>query len=430
MKMKAALRRGTLGALVFLALMTAGCVGGLPDASWGQVAMIGSPAKIMLAFGDRVVMIDPLNGAVVNQNESRALTVAVASEAASAAPEATAEPAAQAEAELTPEAGTPAPEPTVAANEQGVIPPWEIRSVDNTHLNFYVAPIVYDSQTLIATAYQGQISEVRLATGTRLSTRLIDGHVVDMPLVDGNRMYVPISEGNLEAYSRRSTGSWERIWIFETSRGVWARPLLVDGVLYVTSLDHNLYALNADTGELLWTLDLGGAVTSTPVLHQGALYVGSFARKIFQVSPDGRILNEFVTTDWIWDSPSIVDGVLYAADASGYVYALRVDSDGFRPVWEPRQVATRAIRATPLVAGDRLIVGSRDHFVYWLDAASGEEILKREVRGEVLADLILLEPGESLRIPEPLVLVSTMAHDQMLVAYTLNDGIARWSYGR
>lgn len=425
MKKRFSQRQILFGALAFLALFAAGCVGGLPDASWGQVTTIGSPAKILLAFGDRVVMIDPLNGAAVNQNDSRTLTVILDEESqGEAEPEATAEPMAEAATQEV------LPEPTVSANEQGVIPPWEVRSVDNTPLNFYVAPVVYDPDTLIVTAYQGQVSEVRLATGTRLSTRIVNGQVVDSPLIVGDRMYVPLSAGNLEAYGRRSTGSWERIWIFETNQGMWSQPLLVDDVLYVASLNHNLYALNAETGEELWSLDLEGAVPSTPVFHNGSLYIGSFARKIFEISLDGQITQEFVTNDWIWDSPAIVDGVLYAGDASGFVYALRIDDGAFAPLWEPRQAATRAIRATPLVVGDRIIVGSRDRFVYWLDANSGEEILKREVRGEVLADLVLLEPSDSLRIPEPLVLVSTMAHDQMLVAYTLNDGIARWSYGR
>ena len=62
----------------------------------------------------------------------------------------------------------------------------------------------------------------------------------------------------------------------------------------------------------------------------------------------------------------------------------------------------------------------------------------REIRGKIgwdamLADLraaVKVLQGERLRIGEPLVLVSTMAPDQLLTAFTLNEGISRWSYGR
>lgn len=35
------------------------------------------------------------------------------------------------------------------------------------------------------------------------------------------------------------------LWAFETTSGIWSKPLLHNGVLYITSMDHNLYAIDS-----------------------------------------------------------------------------------------------------------------------------------------------------------------------------------------
>jgi eukaryotic-like serine/threonine-protein kinase len=165
------------------------------------------------------------------------------------------------------------------------------------------------------------------------------------------------------------------------------------------------------------------------VLYEGNLYVGSFDSKVFQISLDGDILAEFPTSDWVWGSPAIVDGVLYVGDSAGWVYALNITDGGFDQLWA-RQVATRTIRATPLIAGETLVVASRDSRVYWVDRMNGSEQFNRQMGGEVLANMLLVEPSEMVNIGEPLVLVSTIVNQEALVAFTLEGGERRWVYTR
>lgn len=414
-------RVAATAALLLLALVIGACTT-IPETSWGSVTVVGDPAKLLLAFNDRIVMIDPLNGTPLNFDQAR--DVAIAAVAATAEPDAEATPAPETEAE-------PAAAPTLAVNAQGQIAPWEIRPQINTPLHFYTPPLILNDDTLLVAAYENRLFEVRPQTGTTLSTTTLPGHVIGRMLLTDTLLYVPLNEGDLLALRRLSNGSWEEVWRYETDHGIYAQPLLIDGVLYLATLDHFMVALDPATGTEIWRLELNGALASTPLLYNNDLYIGSFGRSIYRLSLDGEVLAEYTTRDWVWGTPTVYDGVLYAADLGGFVYALNI-SDGttFAPVWEPRQVAGRGIRATPLVTEDRIVVASRDRNVYWLERSTGTEILRREVRGEVLADLLLLEPSEQLRIGEPLVLVSTMAREQMLTAFTLNEGISRWSYGR
>lgn len=81
---------------------------------------------------------------------------------------------------------------------------------------------------------------------------------------------------------------------------------------------------------------------------------------------------------------------------------------------------------TPLVTDDTIVVGSRDHFVYWISRETGEETFKRETRGEVLSNILLIEPNDTFQ--EPMIFVSTTAHEEQLVAFTLDQGERRWVY--
>lgn len=379
-----------LAVLLFVSVFAAGCVGGPLDATWAQLSLIGSPQQIVFPFSDRIVLIDPLDGSPAELRDANG---------------------------------------DIRLDEQGNPRIWQVAANSGAPIHFYSEPVLLNADTLLAAAYDRKIFEVDFPAARILNPNGIDlpGHVVAAPLLTDDLIYVPLSEGDLVALDREN---YAPVWILDTGQGVWATPVLVDDTLYVTSLDHHLYALDPVTGAERWKLNLQGAIAAAPVYVDGFLYVGSFARKVFKVNESGQIVAEYPTQEWVWGPPAVVNGVVYAADLGGYVYALRDNGDAFVPLWEPRQVAQRAIRATPLVAGDSIVVGSRDHFVYWLSRETGEENFRREMRGEVLSNPLLLEPSETLNVPEPMVVISTMAREELLVGFTMDNGERRWVYGR
>jgi outer membrane protein assembly factor BamB len=83
-----------------------------------------------------------------------------------------------------------------------------------------------------------------------------------------NGRHVPADLVALDA----ATGA-ER-WRFRAGGGVGS-PALVDGVVFVGSGDHRLYALDAATGELLWALELDDDVGMAPAVVGGTVYVGT-----------------------------------------------------------------------------------------------------------------------------------------------------------
>jgi len=108
-----------------------------------------------------------------------------------------------------------------------------------------------------------------------------------------------------------------------------ATPLLLDGVLYVGSSDGGLYALAAATGKTLWRYDAGAPIYSGIGLH-------------------GRDTLMFGT----------MDGSVVLLDRRTRKETLRVRTGG-------------GVVTTPVVAGDKLIVGSRDYLLYGINLADG-----------------------------------------------------------
>lgn len=388
-------RRAALALLAVVGALAA-CVPLPADSNWGHLSILEYPGSenvpmgvVALPFNDRLTLIDPVDGLPVELRDS---------------------------------------DGNIRPDEQGNPRTWTMTTGGRCIPDcIYTEPLMLDTETLLVPGYNRRLLEVDLLAARLASIegRPVDGHIVGTPILTDEMVYVPFSERDLVALRRED---FSVAWRFDTERGIWAEPLLVEGLLIVPSMDHNLYALDALTGVEAWRLDLDGAVGSTPLLHEGELYVGSFGGSMFRIALNGEIVATFEGgREWIWGTPSIADGVLYTADTNGYVYALAIEPDGFRELWS-RQVATRAVRATPLVYADTLIVAARDRNVYWLRRETGEEIFRREMRGEVLADMLLIEPSETIAVPEALVLVSTMAREEGLVAFTLDDGERRWAY--
>src|SRR5215471_512144 len=64
-------------------------------------------------------------------------------------------------------------------------------------------------------------------------------------------------------------------WHYPTSGPVYSSPAVVNGVVYIGSYDHNVYALRAATGAKLWSHRTAGAIMSSPAVARGVVYVGS-----------------------------------------------------------------------------------------------------------------------------------------------------------
>jgi outer membrane protein assembly factor BamB len=249
--------------------------------------------------------------------------------------------------------------------------------------------------------------------GITLST---DDRVMDRLVIAGDTTYFGLNSGMVYAVDTKA-GSVK--WTFQAQQAVWAAPLVDDtnNVVYVGSLDHNLYALTRTTGALLWKKDLGAAVASQPAQVGDVLYVGTFGDQVFALNAkDGSKKWSVIASNWVWGTPVIRDSMMYFADVGGAVYA--VDAGTGATKWSVKP--GDGLRAAPLVTADAVIVGDRNGKLFSLDRSTGSptwpqpQTIKGQLLGAplLISDTILLAPyhGDNLLVGYSLAGVQKIAY--------------------
>lgn len=177
-------------------------------------------------------------------------------------------------------------------------------------------PVRVDDDTLAMISAAGDLRLLNAVTGsTELSTRVAGGAVTDL-LVDPDTIYIPSSDQSIYAFA---LADGVRYWRKRTSAPITVQPVLDDGVMYASTADDGLVAIDTISGDTLWNNnDIGGWVVS--IVDDDELIVWT-GRELLAVDKDtgelivGARLDNVagVRTDTLHDSD------LYVITANGSI---------------------------------------------------------------------------------------------------------------
>lgn len=201
-------------------------------------------------------------------------------------------------------------------------------------------------------------------TGQQQWRVLVNSQILSKPTYANGVVYFGTTDKMVYAVDVDAEGI-KTGWPFETGSAVWASPLVVDERVYVASMDHILYCLDAENGEEIWKTEVGGALAAPPLLVDGILYVGAFDGRVHAIEADSGELVEgfgFQAENWIWSTPLMAGGQLFVTALDGSLYALDPatgdvqapypynsgEIDGGRDV----------IRANPVQVGDKIVIAT------------------------------------------------------------------------
>lgn len=154
-------------------------------------------------------------------------------------------------------------------------------------------------------------------------------------------------------------------WRFRAKRAITGSPLVSQGVVYVTSLDSTLYAMDAKSGWVLWRFRMLKGSVSTPCRVENNLYVGSADGYIYCIDiNNGKEIWKFETGHQVSGSPVAYKDAIYCGSADGLMYAL--DYKTGKVKW--KFVTGGPITSSPVIFNDIVYFGSTDHMVYALIA--------------------------------------------------------------
>jgi outer membrane protein assembly factor BamB len=237
------------------------------------------------------------------------------------------------------------------------------------------------------------------------------------PAISGDRLFVgSYSPGGVQALDRR-TG--QRLWRLVAGGPVEASPVVVDGLVYATSIDRRVYAIEEETGQVRWAFRTGGAVKDSPSVVGGRVYVGNYAAEVFSLDArTGRVHWRRsvggVRGDRIYSSVPISRSTAYFATVRGQVYALDTRNGATR--W--RQEIPGYVYSTPAISGNRLFIGNYQGEVHAFDARTGRRVWKRTVGGTI---------SGSPTVIGDVVYVSSLSRSRTW-GLSVRDGRTLWEY--
>jgi polyvinyl alcohol dehydrogenase (cytochrome) len=137
----------------------------------------------------------------------------------------------------------------------------------------------------------------------------------------------------LTGLTKESVRHLKRRWLHRLEERVWASPLALNGLVYVATLDGNVYALDAASGEVRWRRNVGNAVRMTPAIVDGRLLVGTYGRlgaigqkprgaSFEALDPaSGAILWRTSLPGLIRSEPVVLHGIIYEGLAGGDAFS-------------------------------------------------------------------------------------------------------------
>ena len=233
------------------------------------------------------------------------------------------------------------------------------------------------------------------------------GPIVASPVVSDGAVYVGSNDYRLYALDARD-GSM--LWTYRTGGPVSSSPAVWNRAVFAASLDGYVYALDARSGALKWRFKTEGErrftapgihgiipahemmpdpfdmFISSPAIDRDTLYIGSGDHNVYAIdAQSGTLRWKFTTGDVVHASPAVSHGVVYIGSWDRYFYALDATTGAVK--WKfltgddeviHNQIG---ISSSAAVANGTVYFGCRDSHLYALNALDGTLRWKHDDHG-------------------------------------------------
>lgn len=251
-------------------------------------------------------------------------------------------------------------------------------------INVQVPPVVNEGIVYASTAFVGpelkpdvngraKLFALDAKTGKEIWVFESDNYILQTPAVNGDALYlggnfydpIPIDEGGHTRLYALDLATGSPLWNYESEDGFPKRLYATDETLVFVAYQDFMNGVDIATGELRWRYDTGNWTPS--FLGAGdVIYFSSANTQVFAVNADtGESVWQFDipagTFNYLLDTPILLDGNLYFLTQQGDFFAL--DASNGQLLW---QAATEvsAARTSPAIGNGWLVIGDIEGKVF------------------------------------------------------------------
>jgi outer membrane protein assembly factor BamB len=203
--------------------------------------------------------------------------------------------------------------------------------------------------------------------GKKLWTfKVAGGPVMATPAVIGNRTFVAGCDSTLHVLDTSAAG--KELASVELGGQTGATCAIVGDRLYVGTMTNQVLAVDWRKAKVVWEHEnqRGQPFYSSAAATEDLVVVGCRDKRVYALDrKTGRVVWHFATERKVDASP-VVDGQrVYAPSLDGNLYVLRLADGG---LVQKLALSKQGIAASPAIAGNSLVVGTREGVVYCLGA--------------------------------------------------------------
>jgi outer membrane protein assembly factor BamB len=234
-------------------------------------------------------------------------------------------------------------------------------------------------------------------------------------ILSGGMLFAQSDGHSLYAFAPNGAAPSKRLWQFPGNGAPLTSPVVADGLVVFGSGDHNVYALDAKTGDVKWTGTTGYGFTADPAIAGGIVVIGDQGGNIdgFDLQTGKSLWSNAAGTIDVAAAVSGDTAYLVAEDHN--VYAL--DAANGNQIWQYGMDDYAVF--TPVLAGDVVIVANRAGDLVAIDAKSGKRAWVTDLNGTPFSQPALF-PAEHA--------VVLKIGDHAVGAFDVASGKSLWLY--
>ena len=160
------------------------------------------------------------------------------------------------------------------------------------------------------------------------------------------------------------------LWQFKTGDGIEGAPAVVDGVVYVGSLDKFVYAVSLKDGSPKWKF-AGGPFKNSVGVHKGRVYAGDLDGTLFCIdAANGKEVWKFATESEISSGVGFAGERILFGCGDESLYCLTPDG---KKAWQFK-LPGGPVMGTPAFDEGRTYVSGCDSTLHVVDVKKGQEV--------------------------------------------------------
>jgi outer membrane protein assembly factor BamB len=174
------------------------------------------------------------------------------------------------------------------------------------------------------------------------------------------------------------TRKTDLLWVKSMNASITSSPVVANEMLYVTTMNGKIYALDLKTGDEIWVFNANSPISSTP-------------------SVDGGI-------------------VIFGTEKPGKIYALNAYTGLVRWLYEIPETA--GVCSSPAIFEEKVVIGSSDGYLYCLSQFEGELLWVNYVGGGKLSSPAIAD--NTIFITSPHIYAVNFSTGSLIWRYTTN----------